>query len=57
MKKASATMLSAGLRLAGWLGLAWAILLAGVVCAQSATGVGFQAITIHDPVNGDSMPG
>jgi predicted dienelactone hydrolase len=57
MKKASATMLSAGLRLAGWLGLAWAILLAGVVCAQSASGVGFQAITIHDPVNGDSMPG
>lgn len=25
--------------------------------AQSVTGVGFQSITIHDPVNGGSMPG
>ncbi|HKZ11427.1 MAG TPA: hypothetical protein VJL61_12085 [Rhodanobacteraceae bacterium] len=25
--------------------------------AQPATGVGFAAITIHDPVNGDTMPG
>jgi len=58
MKNASATIPSAGLRrLAGWLALAWATLLPGVSCAQSATGVGFQAITIHDPVNGSSMPG
>ncbi|MBE1158872.1 alpha/beta hydrolase family protein [Dyella acidiphila] len=39
-----------------WLVLAW--LLAPVLLfAQTATGVGFQAITIPDPVNQGSMPG
>jgi predicted dienelactone hydrolase len=35
-----------------------ALLLAPVVAiAQAVTGVGFQAITIHDPVNGGTTPG
>lgn len=31
--------------------------LPGASLAQTATGVGFQSITIHDPVNGGTMPG
>src|SRR5690348_5254510 len=43
-------------RICCWL----AVLLLAVpppVFAQPATGVGFAAITIHDPVNGGTMPG
>jgi len=39
-----------------WLVLALLIAPA-LLFAQAVTGVGFQAITIHDPVNGGSMPG
>jgi len=40
-----------------WLALVLSIFLPGVACAQAVTGVGFQAITIQDPVNGGTMPG
>ncbi|GGA08792.1 alpha/beta hydrolase family protein [Dyella caseinilytica] len=39
-----------------WLALTLLIAPA-LLFAQAVTGVGFQAITIHDPVNGGSMPG
>jgi predicted dienelactone hydrolase len=43
---------------AAWRWLAWMLLLAPTLLfAQGMTGVGFHAITIHDPVNGGSMPG
>lgn len=38
----------------------WALFLLSLPCvsyAQSVAGVGFASIEIHDPVNGDSMPG
>lgn len=39
-----------------WLAL-MLLILPAVLCAQTVTGVGFQTISIHDPVNGGSMPG
>lgn len=42
--------------IARWLALLW-LVLPFAVFAQSATGVGFAPITIHDPVNGGTMPG
>lgn len=33
------------------------VLVPGIGSAQSATGVGFSSINIHDPVNGGAMPG
>ena len=39
-----------------WLALTLLIAPA-LLFAQAVTGVGFQALTIHDPVNGGSMPG
>ena len=41
-----------------WCWLALTLLVApSLLFAQAVTGVGFHAITIHDPVNGGSMPG
>jgi predicted dienelactone hydrolase len=41
-----------------WRWLALVLLMApALLFAQVTTGVGFHAITIHDPVNGGSMPG
>jgi predicted dienelactone hydrolase len=41
-----------------WRWLALTLLIApALLFAQAVTGVGFHAITIHDPVNGGSMPG
>lgn len=41
-----------------YLGLAFLLLLLpSLAVAQTAAGVGFQSIRIHDPVTGDSMPG
>ncbi|MGH7648765.1 MAG: alpha/beta hydrolase family protein [Gemmatimonadaceae bacterium] len=39
------------------LALALCVAVPGVAYAQAVTGVGFQSITIHDPVNGGTMPG
>jgi predicted dienelactone hydrolase len=39
-----------------WLVLTW-FSAPSLLFAQAVTGVGFHAITIHDPVNGGSMPG
>lgn len=43
-------------RIRHWLA-ALLLALPSVVSAQTATGVGFAPITIHDPVNGGTMPG
>ena len=40
-----------------WLALALLGILSGFAHAQIVSGVGFQAITIQDPVNGGTMPG
>lgn len=43
--------------LAGCLLILAALLMPAIAVAQTATGVGFAPITIHDPVNGGMMPG
>lgn len=48
--------LTRSIRVWPWLAL-WLMLLPFALCAQNATGVGFQAIEVHDPVSGGSMPG
>src|SRR5690625_640854 len=40
-----------------WYWLAFALVTLPVVSLAQTTGVGFQSITIHDPVNGGTMPG
>lgn len=46
-----------GAQVLPWLCLLLLVILAPALHAQSTTGVGFAAITIHDPVNGGTMPG